>query len=128
MQARLTYVMKFVADMDRAVRFHRDTLGLSLKFQSPGWSEFSTGEVTLALHPATEGKPAGSVELGFQIPDLEARHARGRGERRELCGPVAARTRHSRRAVSRRRRRALHGERVALDVHSGDIVSSLCNI
>ena len=43
MAPRLTYVMKFVADMNRAVAFHRDVLGLSLKFQSPGWSEFDTG-------------------------------------------------------------------------------------
>lgn len=75
MQVRLSYVMKFVEDMDRAVRFHRDVLGLPLKFHSPGWSEFSTGEVTLALHPAREGKPPGSIELGFRMPDLEKHHA-----------------------------------------------------
>jgi catechol 2,3-dioxygenase-like lactoylglutathione lyase family enzyme len=77
MQSRLTYVMKFVADMDKAVGFYRDTLGLTLKFQSPGWSEFQTGEVTLALHPANEKNPAGSVRLGFQINDLEQLHAQG---------------------------------------------------
>ncbi|HTT82766.1 MAG TPA: VOC family protein [Rhizomicrobium sp.] len=77
MATRLTYVMKFVADMDRAVRFYRDTLGLPLKFQSPGWSEFSTGDVTLALHPASDRKPAGSVELGFQMNGLEKIHAEG---------------------------------------------------
>ena len=75
MAARLTYVMKFVADMDRAVRFYRDTLGLPLKFQSPEWSEFATGDVTLALHPASERKPAGSVELGFHMEGLEKIHA-----------------------------------------------------
>ena len=46
---KLAYAIKFVADMDRAVAFHRDVLGLMLKFQSPGWSEFLTGETTLAL-------------------------------------------------------------------------------
>ena len=88
MQARLTYVMKFVADMDKAVTFHRDTLGLPLKFQSPGWSEFSTGEVTLALHPAREGKPAGSVELGFRIAGLEALHAQGGASGVTFVGPL----------------------------------------
>ena len=39
----LKYVIKFVADMDRTVKFYRDVLGLPLKFQSPGWSEFVTG-------------------------------------------------------------------------------------
>ena len=88
MQARLTYLMKFVADMDKAVAFHRDTLGLPLKFQSPGWSEFATGEVTLALHPANEKKPAGSVELGFQIADLEKFHARGDASGVTFVGPL----------------------------------------
>jgi lactoylglutathione lyase len=68
---KLTYVIKFVADMDRAVKFYRDVLGLPLKFQSPGWSEFVTGETALALHPASQKNPAGSVQLGFNVPNLE---------------------------------------------------------
>lgn len=88
MQSRLTYVMKYVADMDRAVRFHRDTLGLTLKFQSPGWSEFDTGNVTLALHPANDRKPAGSVELGFRIEGLERLHAEGAASGLEFVGPL----------------------------------------
>jgi lactoylglutathione lyase len=56
---KLNYVIEFVADMDRAVKFYRDVLGLSLKFQSPGWSEFSTGETSLDLHPASEKKSRG---------------------------------------------------------------------
>ena len=69
--AQLKYAIKFVADMDNAVRFYRDTLGLPLKFQSPGWSEFVTGETTLALHPASDKNPAGKVELGFTVADVE---------------------------------------------------------
>lgn len=72
MKARLTYVIKFVADMDKAVRFHRDILGLTLDFASSGWSEFKTGDVRLALHPATSENPPGSVELGYGIDDLMA--------------------------------------------------------
>jgi predicted enzyme related to lactoylglutathione lyase len=71
---KLNYVIKFVGDMDRAVKFYRDTLGLPLKFESPGWSEFVTGETTLGLHPASEKNPAGSVELGFTTPDLKKFH------------------------------------------------------
>jgi lactoylglutathione lyase len=74
MPPKLTYAIKFVADMDRAIRFHRDTLGLPLKFQSPGWSEFATGETTLALHPASEKNAAGKTELGFQVDDLRKFH------------------------------------------------------
>ena len=73
---QLTYAIKYVADMGRAVAFHRDVLGLPLKFESPEWSEFATGETTLALHSATPEKQAGSVELGFASEDLGAFHAR----------------------------------------------------
>jgi predicted enzyme related to lactoylglutathione lyase len=69
---QLRYAIKFVADMNKAVKFHRDMLGLKLKFESPGWSEFVTGETTLALHPASEKNPAGKVELGFTVADVEA--------------------------------------------------------
>lgn len=64
------YAIKFVEDMDRAVAFYRDTLGLELKFQSPFWSEFATGETTLALHPASPENPAGGVELGLAVDSL----------------------------------------------------------
>lgn len=77
---RLHYAIKFVADMDEAIAFYRDTLGLELKFQSPFWSEFATGETTLALHPASPDNPAGSVQLGLAVDDLADFYAR----RREL--------------------------------------------
>jgi catechol 2,3-dioxygenase-like lactoylglutathione lyase family enzyme len=77
---QLTYAIKFVADMDRAVAFHRDTLGLTLKFQTPGWSEFDTGQTTLALHAASDKNPAGSVELGYTVEDLKTFYA-ARAER-----------------------------------------------
>lgn len=78
---RLTYAIKYVADMDKAVAFHRDKLGLTLKFASPFWSEFDTGETVLALHAADAAHPAGNVQLGFAADDLAdfyaAREANG---------------------------------------------------
>jgi predicted enzyme related to lactoylglutathione lyase len=71
---KLTYVIKFVGDMNRAVQFYRDVLGFQLKFESPEWSEFVTGETTLALHPASQKNPAGAIELGFTVPDVEKFH------------------------------------------------------
>jgi catechol 2,3-dioxygenase-like lactoylglutathione lyase family enzyme len=67
---RLTYAIKYVGNMDLAIAFYRDKLGLELKFESPFWSEFATGETVLALHPASETNEAGSVELGFAVDDL----------------------------------------------------------
>src|SRR5579864_8440744 len=75
MQAKFVYAIKFVADMDTAVAFHRDVLGLKPRFTTPFWSEFDTGDVTLALHPASEANPAGGVQLGFSVPDLPGVYA-----------------------------------------------------
>jgi len=72
---RLNYAIKFVSDMDAAVHFYRDTLGLPLLFQSPFWSEFDTGETKVALHPASDENPAGSVQLGLGVEDLNRFHA-----------------------------------------------------
>ena len=72
MPPRLRHVVEFVADMDRAIRFYRDTLGLPLRTESPEWSEFSTGEITLVLRLASEANPPGTLQLGFSSPDLPA--------------------------------------------------------
>lgn len=71
MTASLTYAIRFVGDMDAAVRFHVVQLGLRLRFQSPEWSEFETGQTTLALHKASAEHPAGSCELGFGVQDID---------------------------------------------------------
>jgi predicted enzyme related to lactoylglutathione lyase len=73
---RFNYAIKFVADMDQAVAFYRDTLGLPLGFQSPFWSEFETGDTKLALHPASAENPAGNVQLGFGVESLGEFYAR----------------------------------------------------
>jgi catechol 2,3-dioxygenase-like lactoylglutathione lyase family enzyme len=71
MMMRLTYVIKYVGDMERALTFYKDRLGFALRFQSPGWSEFETGETTLALHLAAPEHPAGTSQLGFGVPDID---------------------------------------------------------
>jgi lactoylglutathione lyase len=85
MFSKVDYVMVNVSDMGRSVAFYRDTLGLRLKFESPGWSEFETGATTLALHggnraagseAATQKGPvAGTCSLGFSVPDLSSAYA-----------------------------------------------------
>jgi lactoylglutathione lyase len=72
---QLVYAIKYVADMDKAVAFHRDILGLAVRFASPFWSEFDTGGTTLALHAASDEHPAGNVQLGFRTEDLDAFYA-----------------------------------------------------
>jgi len=72
---KLTYIIKYVGDMERAIRFYKDQLGLALRFQSPGWSEFETGETTLALHLASQEHPTGTSQLGFGVPDIDRFYA-----------------------------------------------------
>ena len=80
---RLSHAIVFVGDMSRSVAFYRDLLGLSLRFESPEWSEFETGDTTLALHaaeapskPAHGPPPAGACHVGLTVDDLDAFHAR----------------------------------------------------
>ena len=85
MFTKVDYVMVNVSDMSRSVAFYRDTLGLRLKFESPGWSEFETGATTLALHAASRaagseaashaGPAAGTCSLAFSVPDLDKTYA-----------------------------------------------------
>jgi lactoylglutathione lyase len=82
---RVSYIIVFVSDMKRSVSFYRDILGLPLKFESPGWTEFATDGATLALHAsrgsrtagnATEDLPAGLCRPGLSVPDLDKFHQR----------------------------------------------------
>ena len=72
MATTLKYVIKYVGNMDEAIKFHEETLMLKLRFRSPHWTEFETGETTLALHPATAENAAGSCQVGFGVGDVQA--------------------------------------------------------
>src|SRR2546426_2439064 len=71
--------------MKRAISFYRDALGLPLRFESPGWTEFATDGATLALH-LSEGSdsggdkdqsiPAGQCRPGLGVPNLDEFHRR----------------------------------------------------
>jgi lactoylglutathione lyase len=65
------YFMLPVNDMDRAVGFYRDVLGLDLKFGSPDWTELTWGDATIALHRGGGGDQRESW-LGFEVDDLDA--------------------------------------------------------
>ncbi len=42
-------------DMDRAVAFYRDVVGLKVNSQSPMWSELAHGDAVVALHGGGNG-------------------------------------------------------------------------
>src|SRR5262245_45166370 len=71
--------------MKRSLSFYRDVLGLPLRFESPGWTEFATEGATLALHVselggAAQGKPergaAGCCRPGLSVSNLNEFHNR----------------------------------------------------
>ena len=87
---RFAYLIEYVADMGRAVAFYRDQLGLSLKFQTPEWTEFDTGSTTLALHIASDRHPAGKLEMGFNVPDIHQFYAEATAKGVEFVSPPTA--------------------------------------
>jgi catechol 2,3-dioxygenase-like lactoylglutathione lyase family enzyme len=70
-----------VADMDRAVAFYRDVLGLKPVQVSPHWSEFELSNGRIGLHPplsakyARLGAPSGWF-LGLRTSDVRGLKAR----------------------------------------------------
>ena len=69
-----------VHDVERAVAFYRDALGLPFLFQVPGLAFFDCGGVRLMLsRPETPEFDHASSVLYFRVADIEAAH-------RELAG------------------------------------------
>jgi hypothetical protein len=62
-----------VTDLDRAVRFYRDTLGLRYLFTTNGMVLFQVGEAGLMVEHGTPGR---SVTLYFDDSNLERRRVR----------------------------------------------------
>ncbi len=82
---RLNYAIVFVSDMERAVSFYRDVMGLPLRFESAAWTEFATDGATLALHAGEGSNPekdrpqqdlAGRCRPGLSVPNLDEFHKR----------------------------------------------------
>ncbi len=70
----LDLVFYWVTDMDRAVGFYRDMLGLPLTRRDGGnWAEFDSGGRRFALHGVGEGQsvtPGGATAV-FSVDDLD---------------------------------------------------------
>jgi methylmalonyl-CoA/ethylmalonyl-CoA epimerase len=70
---RLLQVAQHVDDLDRAVAFYRDVLGLELlgRFDPPGLAFFQLGESRILLESA-----APSALLYLEVDDIDAAYAR----------------------------------------------------
>jgi catechol 2,3-dioxygenase-like lactoylglutathione lyase family enzyme len=70
----LRIVYYFVRDMQRAVKFYEDILGLKLKFIERDWAQFEpVGGLTLALHAGSHGRQPGAqggATATFEVGDI----------------------------------------------------------
>jgi catechol 2,3-dioxygenase-like lactoylglutathione lyase family enzyme len=76
---RAGIVTIYVSDLQRAVDFYTETLGLRLVFHAEDhWAQLDAGDVQIGLHPASEAGPTpgtpGAITLGFAltVPIAEA--------------------------------------------------------
>src|SRR5437762_1423694 len=75
----LDHVYYWTGDMDRAVGFYRDVLGLTLmRRDGENWAVFDAGGRRFALHGAIEGRPAspGGATAVFSVTDLDRARSR----------------------------------------------------
>lgn len=70
MEIKNVIYMLMAQDMDRAIKFYRDALGFSVQFQSPGWTQMTFDNSTVALHGGWTGG-RNKTGLGFQVTDID---------------------------------------------------------
>jgi len=82
MVGNLIEVILYVGDMDEAVRFYRDRLGLRIAhpqcddYRSEYWVVFETGACRLCLHGGGERRQgADAAKVVFRVDDIEAARA-----------------------------------------------------
>ena len=73
-----------VADLERSVRFYRDTMGMELAFRAGDhWAQLTGPGLTIGLHPVDARKAAAPRELvsiGFGVDHLESAMAALKGK------------------------------------------------
>ena len=88
MPTRLGYAILFVSDLDRAIGFYRDVIGVPLRFRADVYAEFATEGAKFALFPRSElpglighyappdPAPWPQGEVASFVDDVDREHAR----------------------------------------------------
>lgn len=69
--SQFKYAIKFVADMDKAVKFYRDVLGLKVKFESR-LERVRDGRNHPRAAPGFRQESSGQSRMCFTVSDVEA--------------------------------------------------------
>jgi catechol 2,3-dioxygenase-like lactoylglutathione lyase family enzyme len=73
--ADIDHVYYWTRDMETAIVFYREVVGLPLVRRSgDDWAEFAAGPVRLALHGSEEAPPASGTVV-FRVDDLDVERA-----------------------------------------------------
>ena len=87
MDVRKVVFMLMVQDMDRAVAFYTDVIGLELRLREGGWAELGYDDAVVALHGGGDGEYR-STGLGLTVADVaEACEEVTRGGGRVIKAP-----------------------------------------
>jgi catechol 2,3-dioxygenase-like lactoylglutathione lyase family enzyme len=70
-------VTVMVSDLNRAIQFYTETLGLQLKYRVENeWAEIETPGLSIGLHPAgdkgSQPGQAGGLSIGLSVESLDA--------------------------------------------------------
>jgi len=75
MVAGISVVYLYVRDLEAAVEFFRDRLGIPIEQEDATWAEATLGETRFALHAWHEGAPepgSGGVRISFRVGDVDS--------------------------------------------------------
>jgi len=75
---KVSHVMLGASDLERSLAFYRDTLGLKLQQQLPGFLFFDGGGFTLALSKdiwTYMGKAPGATQVVFGVENVKSSYA-----------------------------------------------------
>lgn len=90
----MTVVTIFVSNMDRAVRFYTEILGMKVEYRfGDDWTSLKTDDgVSVGLHPASKESPAGrkgAITIGFEVSgSIENAVAAMKSKGVKFVGPI----------------------------------------
>ena len=71
MDVQRVYFMLMAQDMERAVKFYGNVIGLEVRLHTENWSELGNDDSVIALHSGGDGEYR-LTGLGFAVSDVAA--------------------------------------------------------